>query len=121
MDILIESLRWFVLVTGVFDSWKYKFLSQKVARMKSSREISRKFINVSIIYRIFLLIYAWCVLRDWVITWTCIIALYTLAEAFHAVYWYYPYKKRGLRNFKRPSMTRYVWNSIVPNRWAKRL
>ena len=120
-EIIINTLKWLVLITGMLDSWKYRFIAQKVSRLKSSREVSRKFINVSIIYRIFLFIYSVWILKDWVLIWSCIIALYTSCDAFYTVYLYYPYKKRGLKNFKRPSLMKYIINSLLPNRFAKKL
>lgn len=120
-DTLIYILKLSVLFTGILDSWKYKFLTQKVSRLKSSREISRKFINISILKNFVLLIACWVYLNDWAVMWSCIFSLYTGAEAFHAVYLHYPYKKRGLKNFKRPSIFKYFVNSVMPNKFTKRL
>lgn len=119
--LLTEILRWAVLLASIVDSYKYKFLTNKISRLKSSREVSRKFINVSIFHKILLLIYSLIILKDWVITWSCIIAIYTSLEAFYYVYLFYPYKMRGLKNFKRPSILEYTLNSILPNKNRKRL
>lgn len=116
-----EFFRYIVLILGILDSWKYHFLAQKMARYKSSRDVSRKFTNISILYRVVLFIYAYFLLNDWVISISCIIALFTLAEAMYYGYMYYPYKKRGLKNFKRPPFLTYLWTSIVPNKFSKRL
>lgn len=121
VEFFTELLRWSVLIVSIADSYKYKFLSNKISRMKSSREVSRKFINVSILYRVLLLMYSYFVITDWMLIWSCIIALYTLAEAFYYVYLYYPYKRRGLKNFKRPSLLKYTWNSLLPNNIRKKL
>ncbi len=122
MDIvLIEILRWLVFLTSILDCWKYKIISNKISRLKSSREHSRTFLNISIIYRFFLFLYAIFVLKDWVIYWSCIFALYTLGEAFYMVYTHYPYKTRGFKNFKKPSLWKYTINSLLPNKIRKRL
>jgi hypothetical protein len=119
--IITEILRWLVLLSGIMDSWKYKLLSNKISRLKTSREHSRTFLNISIFNRFFLLLYSYFVLNDWVVTWCCIIALYTLVEAFLTIYKYYPYKKRGLKNFRKPSLWKYTLNSLIPNQIRKKL
>lgn len=121
MDILLTILTYSLFGMGIWDAYKYKIISKKMARLKSSKEHSRTFLNGSIIYRILLWLYAWLVLDDWVITWTCVIALFTLGEAWHTMYITYPYKTRGFKNFKRPSMLKYTINSLLPNQIRKRL
>jgi len=115
MDYTKEILQWSVLVTGIIDAYKYKFLTAKISRLKSSREISRKFINISLLKNFILLLWAHFYLNDWAVTWACIISLYTGSEAFYYIYCYYPYKTRGFPNFKRPSLLKYTINSIIPN------
>lgn len=119
--LLTELLRWLVLISGIMDSWKYKLLSNKISRLKTSREHSRTFLNISIFNRFFLLLYSYFVLNDWVVTWICIIALYTLFEAFYTMFLFYPYRRRGLKNFRRPSLLKYTLNSLIPNQIRKRL
>ncbi len=121
MDILIDILTYSLFGMGIWDAFKYKIMSNKMLKYKSSKEHSRTFLNGSIIYRILLWLYAWLVLDDWVIKWTCVIALLTLGEAWYTMYITYPYKGRGLNNFKRPSMLKYAINSLLPNRIRKRL
>lgn len=121
MELVIEILRWAVFITGALDAYKYKFLVQKISRLKSSREISRKFINVSILKNLVLLVASVTYLNDWAVMWACIISLYTGCEAFYYVYLYYPYKTRGLKNFKRPPLWKYLWNSLLPNDIRERL
>lgn len=121
IELLTEGFAWIVFVTGILDAYKYKLISNKISRLKSSKEHSRTFLNVSIIYRLLLLIYGFFVLEDWVITWGCLIALYTLSETFIAMYNHYPYKRRGLKNFRKPSLLKYTINSLLPNHIRKRL
>ena len=121
MIITLLILKWGVLITSILDSWKYRFLALKVKHMKCSKAVSRKFLNISIIYRIFLLAYSALVLKDWIIGVSCIIALLTLFETHYYTYIYYPYKYRGLKNFKRPSVLKYILNSLVLNKYASKL
>lgn len=58
----LTILKALVFLVGILDSYKYKFLTLKISRLKSSKEISRKFLNVSILNRIILLVYVWFVL-----------------------------------------------------------
>ncbi len=120
-DIFIKILTYSLFIMGIWDAYKYKIMSNKIAKYKSSKEHSRTFLNGSIFYRILLWIYASVVLDDWVITWTCVIALFTLIEAFITMYNHYPYKRRGLKNWKKPSLWTYTINSLIPNQWRKRL
>lgn len=117
----INILRWGVLIFGILDAYKYKYMADKIVRLKSSKGTSRKFLNISIVYRILLFLYSFYILNDWSIFWGCVIALFTLSEVYYYGYIHYPYKYRGLRNFRRPPLLKYIWNSIVPNKYAKRL
>lgn len=119
MDILI--LQWLVLITGILDAIKYKFISQKVSRYKSSKEQSRKMINLTLLKNFILLIYGHFYLNDWAISITCMVSLYTCSEAFYYCYTYYPYKNRKRKGFKKPSIITYTINSLTPNKYAKKL
>jgi len=121
METLEEFFRWAVIITGILDAFKYKFLSNKIARLKSSREISRKFINISLLKNFILLIWAYFYLEDGAVTWCCLISLYTGVEAFMVIFNHYPYKMRGCKNFKKPSIWAYTLNSVLPNSKRKRL
>ena len=116
-----ELFKYLVLILGMLDSWKYHFLAQKMVRIKSSRDVSRKLSNIGILYRIVLFIYAYYILNDWVISISCIIAIYTLGETIYYSYIYYPYKNKKKKRFKRPSFLKYVINSLLPNMYVKRL
>jgi len=116
-----ELFKYFVLILGMLDSWKYHFLAQKMARLKSSRDISRKFSNIGILYKVVLFVYAYFILADWVISITCIIALFTLSETLYYGYLFYPYKNRKKKGFKKPSLCRYIIHSLTPNKYIERL
>jgi len=103
------------------DAYKYKLLAQKVARLKASGQISRLFLVWSIANRLFLLLYVWVQFNDFILITTSIIALYTMFEAFYYTYRYYPYRGRGLKNFKRPSLWAFFLDIVKPNKYGKRL
>jgi len=121
MEYLWQIFGYIVFGFGILDAIKYKFLTSKICKLKSSREISKKFLNISIGNRICLFVWGFCFLKDWVIWLSSLVALYFQFEALYYTYLHYPFAKRGLKNFKKPSFTFFIWNSIVPNRWAKRL
>jgi hypothetical protein len=120
-EYLIKALQIAVLITGFFGAYKYKFMTLKVSRLKSSKEISRKFLNASILERVFLLLYVSLVLNDKLLITISCFALYTMCEAFYVVYKHYPYRNRHLKNFKRPSIWVYFKHSITPGRKKRKL
>lgn len=120
-DIGMHILKAAVLFLGFMDAYKYKLMTQKVARLKASGQIPRKFLVWSIANRIVLLLYVWLELNDWILITTSAIALYTMLEAFYYVYDYYPYRNRGLKNFKKPSMWIFIKDIFSKNTYGKRL
>ncbi len=118
---LIYALKIAVLITGFMDAYKYKMMAQKVSRLKASGQISRAFLLWSIINRVILLLYVWLLLGDKILITTCVIALYTMAEAFYYVYIHYPYRNRGLNNFKKPSVYAFIKDIYFPNKYGKKL
>ena len=117
----MEILKYTVLLTGMLDSYKYKLQAQKVCRLKSSGQISRLSLLYAIIHRMPLLLYVWLALGDNILIIISCIALYTMIEAFYYVYAFYPYRSRGLKNFKKPSIFLFIKDTITPNKYGKRL
>jgi|SRR3972149_10780079 len=114
-------LGFFVLLSSILDSWKYRLLTKKVQRYKSSRSISRTFTNCAIFHKICLLLWAGLYLKDFTVTASTFFALFTSCELFYWSYIWYPYKQRGLKNFKRPGLIKYIINSLLPNHIRIRL
>ena len=115
---------WFgiwVFTWRIADGIKYKFITQKICKLKNSRGTSRKFLNISLGDKVFLTIWAYFKLHDWVITVSCLIAIWFQLEALYYSYLHYPYKNKKKKGWKRPSFWRYIINSITPNKYAKRL
>lgn len=110
-----------VFMAGIADAWKQRFLTKKILRYKSAKGVSRLFINYGVTHKILLSIWAGFYLHDWVVTVASLLALWTSIELWWTTYLYYPYKYRGLANFKRPSVIKYLINSWTPNKFAERL
>jgi len=119
--IAIKVLKGIVLLTGFMDSYKYKLQAQKVCRLKSSGQISRLALLYAILHRVPLFIYVSLVLKDTILIAISFIALYTITEALYYTYRYYPYRNRGLKNFKRPSFYKFIKDTIEPHKYGKRL
>ena len=117
----MATLKLLVLVFGFMDAYKYKLMTQKVGRLKASGQIPRKFLVWSIANRIVLLLYVWLELNDIILITTSVIALYTMLEAFYYVYEYYPYRCKGLKNFKKPSIWKFTKDIFSNNKHGKRL
>ena len=117
----MDTLKLAVLVLGFMDAYKYKLMTQKVARLKASGQIPRKFLVWSILNRIVLLLYVWLELHDWILFTTSAIALYTMLEAFYYVYEFYPYRGRGRKNFRKPSMWVFIKDIFSKHTYGKRL
>jgi len=115
-----DLLGWLFILTSVFDSIKYRWNAQKIRQVKSARGHSRKFINVAILNDLVRMAYA-LVIRDGYILFSSVLALACMFELFVCIYLYYPYKHRHQVGFKRPSLLYYFWNSLIPNRIAKKL
>ena len=110
-----------ILIWGMLDSWKYHLNAKSIVKYKSTYGASRKSTNIAIVYRVSLFLYAYYALNDWAIYVSCIIGLYTLVELFYIHYLHYPYKNKKRKNFKRPSIWKYLLHSLTLNKWARRL
>jgi len=120
-EIIIECLKYVVLITGILDSYKYKLQAQKIARLKTSGQISRASLVYSFLHKVPLLLYVWLAFNDTILTITCSIAIYTMLEAFYYTYMYYPYRNRGLKNFKKPTLFKFTKDIFFPNKHGKKL
>ena len=107
-------------ITGIFDSVKYHWSAQKIYRVKTAKGQSRKFINCAIFNDLIRIIYA-ILIKDIYIFLASILALIFMIEHWYMVYLFYPYRQRGLLNFKRPNIVLYIINSLLLNSIKKRL
>jgi hypothetical protein len=109
-----------LVFTSIFDAIKYSLQAKKIRQLQSAKAMSRKFINFAIMNDIVKLIYG-IIIYDWYIIASSLLALICMFDLFYTIYYWYPYRHRGLANFKRPNIFIYFINSIIPNSIRKRL
>jgi len=109
-----------LIFTSIFDALKYYIQARKIQRAKSAKLMSRRFINWAMSNDIVKLVYG-IIIMDWYIILSSLLALICMAHLWVVIYLYYPYRHRGLVNFKRPNVILYLINSIIPNSIRRRL
>jgi hypothetical protein len=109
-----------LILTSIFDGWKYVWNAKSIIKIGTARGHSRKFINAAILNDIIKLCYG-IIIADIFIVGSSIFALGTMSFLFYTIYKYYPYRMRGCSNFKKPNIILYLINSITPNKIRKRL
>ena len=118
---LIRDVVGFLLiVASIFDALKYSIQAHKIHQVKTAKAISRRFINWALMNDIVKLFYG-CSIFDLYIILSSILALICMLHLWVTIYIYYPYRMRGCLNFKRPSIFRYLINSLLPNSLRKKL
>lgn len=119
---MIKVVAGIILVAwGYLDAVKYVLEGNKIKDNKSSKGHSRKFINIALGCDIYRLYYFFFIDRNYYVLATAFLALISMSYMWAQLYLWYPYKHRGLCNFKRPSLFIYTINSILPNRLRRRL
>jgi hypothetical protein len=122
MDILDFFIKAFVLISGYFDAEKYETQRNKIIRLKTAKSQSRMFLNKAFVLDIGKLVYVlYKYSNDWILILISVAPLLTIARVYWVTYLYYPYKLRGLQNFKRPGFWTYFCNSWISNSKRKRL
>jgi len=109
-----------LIITSLFDAWKYIWQAKAIQKAGTAKGHSRKFINAAILNDIVKLCYG-VIILDLFIILSAFLALITMGYNYYTVYKFYPYRCRGLDGFKRPNFLYYVINSLIPNRIRKRL
>jgi len=109
-----------LIFTSIFDAIKYSLQARKIWKIQSAKAMSRKFINFAIMNDVVKLTYG-IIIYDCYIIVSSILALGCMFDLFYTIYLWYPYRHRGLLNFKRPNLLLYTWNSIQPNKIRRRL
>jgi len=118
--VVVNILGSILIFTSVFDALKYSIQANKINQLKSSKGFSRRFINWALTNDLIKLAYG-MVNLDLYITLSSILSLVCMFHLFWAIYWWYPYKMRGLLNFKRPSLLTYIINSWQSNKTRRHL
>jgi len=119
-NILVNIFGILLIGTGVLDAAKYALQGYKIQKAKSAKNFSRQFMNFALSNDIVKLCYG-IVIYDFYIILTSILALATMIYMWWEIYLWYPYKKRGLNNFRRPNILIYVINSLLPNSLRRKL
>jgi hypothetical protein len=119
-EFLINTVGTLLVFTGIFDASKYFFQGYKIQKAQSAKNFSRQFMNIAIGNDIIRILYGVLILDVYIIL-TSVLAFITMVYMWYQIYWWYPYRKRGLHNFKRPNIFVYFINSLLPNRIRKRL
>jgi hypothetical protein len=119
-DLIYNFLGILVIIFGILDGIKYHWLAVKVRQLKTAKGQSRKFVNVALGKDLVLFAYL-AFHPDWYLILMTFIGFIFTVELLLTVYKYYPYRNRGLHNFKKPSIWKYFINSLIPNDKRKRL
>lgn len=115
-----EILGIILVITGIFDGIKYYWQSLAIRKAKIAKGHSRKFINVALLNDIVRIIYSISI-GDMYIFLSSLLAMVCMIGLMITIYEFYPYKNRGLRNFKKPAFHIYFINSLISNKKRKRL
>jgi uncharacterized protein with PQ loop repeat len=109
-----------LIFTSIFDVLKYVVQANKIRKQKTAKGMSRRFINWAVSNDIVKLIYG-IIIGDLYIILSSLLALVCMAYLWVVIYLYYPYRHRGLVNFKRTNVILYLINSLIPNSIRRRL
>lgn len=109
-----------LIITSLFDAWKYVWNAQAILKAGTSKGHSRKFIMAALGNDIIKLIYG-IVILDLFIIISSVFALGTMSYMLYIQYLTYPYLRRGLKNFHKPNIFLYIWNALTPNSIRKKL
>jgi hypothetical protein len=109
-----------MVMGGFINGIRYFWSAQKIREVKTAKSHSRKSMNVGIGDDLIKFLYGLVRLDLYIISSTITSLIFMIYKWF-TIYRYYPYRKRGLINFKRPSLLKYFINSLIPNKKRKRL
>lgn len=109
-----------LIITGIFDAGKYSLQAWKIEKAQSAKVQSRKFVMMAIGNDLVKTAYS-ILIMDAYIFISSILALACMLHLWAVVYQFYPYHKRGLQHFKRPSLLVFTVNACIPNSLRKHL
>jgi hypothetical protein len=119
-SVLVNIFGILLIGTGILDAAKYALQGHKIQVAKSAKNFSRQFMNFALGNDIIKLLYG-VLINDVYIVLTSILALVTMIYMWWQIYCWYPFKRRGLNNFRRPNIFIYIINSLLPNSLRKKL
>jgi hypothetical protein len=107
---------------GLLDAYKYMLEAYKIRQVKTAKGHSRKFINIAITNDMYRIVYFWFFNRDIYLLTSCAFALACMLYLWWVIYIYYPYVTYPRKVYvKRPNLMKYIWNSVLPNKYRPRL
>lgn len=109
-----------LILTGILDAGKYSLQAWKIKKVGTAKAQSRKFVLMAIGNDLVKTVYSVCIL-DIYIFLSSVLALVCMLHLWWVVYQFYPYRRRGLHNFKRPNLFIFTLNAMVPNNVRRRL
>lgn len=112
---------WLFIIFRIIDGWSYRLQAEKIKKIRIANGHSRKSANLHILIDSFMIWYAWFHIHDFYMTVAMIINTLFVMYYWNTIRTYYPYRKRGLVNFKKPSIFMYTYNSLLPNKFRKKL
>lgn len=119
-NVLVNAFGILLIGTGILDAAKYALQGHKIQIAKSAKNFSRQFMNFALGNDLIKLAYG-IIIWDFYIVLTSVLALVTMIYMWYQIFLWYPYRKRGLINFKRPNIFIYVINSLLPNSLRRKL
>ena len=119
-NVLVNALGSLLIITGLFDAYKYVLQGRKIAQAQSAKNFSRRFINYAILNCLVKMLYGFS-RHDVYLIATSIFAWICMLYMGWQMYLYYPYRHRHVASFRRPNLILYIINSILPNTIRRRL
>ena len=123
---LLDIIGTYILFTGFGDGLKYHWQANAIRKVGIAKGHSRKFINMALhndharTFYFILFLYVMGFVDIYLLLCT-LVAIIFMTELWFTIYFYYPYRGRGLYNFRRPSLWTYFINSLISNKIRKRL
>lgn len=109
-------------ILGFMDAYKYHLEAQKIRECRTSKSISRKFINIALGTDLYRILYFIVFDQNIYLLLSGIFALIFMAEMWWMVYIYYDYRTYPKKVvIKRPDVWSYFTNSLAANKGRKRL
>jgi hypothetical protein len=109
-----------LVISGVYDGYKYHWLSVAIRKAGTAKGQSRKFVNAALAKDIIIFLYMILKFDLYILLMTFVGFIFTI-ELLITIYYFYPYRYRNLLNWKRPSLIIYIINSWMPNSLRRKL
>ena len=120
LDLFTKFIGLGLIVSGIYDGYKYHWLAVAIRKAGTAKGQSRKFVNAAIVKDFFIFAYMILKFDLYILLMTFVGFIFTI-EVLITIYYFYPYRYRNLLNFKRPSFWVYFINSCISNKIRKRL